>query len=130
MTTMQESTVLAPFAGTVIAIAHEPLQTIRAGTAIVILEAMKMEHEVIAELDGVLQRLEVSVGDTVEQGQLLAVLSPGRADPDSAASVQGTADAEPRIDLQAVDARHASDARRSPSRSRRQASRQGQPHRA
>jgi acetyl-CoA carboxylase carboxyltransferase component len=36
---------------------------------------MKMEHEVIAERGGVVRRVEVAVGDTVEEGQLLAVIT-------------------------------------------------------
>ncbi len=52
-----------------------------------VLEAMKMEHEVIAEVDGVVASVEVAVGDTVEEGQPLAVLvatnpgaTPGQTD--------------------------------------------------
>ncbi len=107
MTTIQESAVLAPFAGTVIAIAHEPRDTVRAGAAVVILEAMKMEHEVIAEIDGVLQRLEVAVGDTVDEGQLMAVLSAAEPPAAGTAAAPSVRDAEPRTDLQAVQARHA-----------------------
>ena len=106
MTTIQESAVLAPFAGTVIAIAHEPPDTVRAGAAVVILEAMKMEHEVIAEIDGVLQRLEIAVGDTVEEGQLLAVLSAAEQPAQGTAAGPSARDAEPRTDLDAVRARH------------------------
>jgi len=82
MATTSPSAVHAPFAGTVIAIAHEPGEPIAAGAALVILEAMKMEHEVIAEHDGVVARVEVEVGETVDEGQLLAVVDPGDpADP-------------------------------------------------
>ena len=73
----------------------------------VILEAMKMEHEVIAEIDGVLQRLEVAVGDTVDEGQLLAVLSPAEPEAEGTAAAPSVGDTEPRTDLQAVQARHA-----------------------
>ena len=76
MATTFESGLHAPFAGTVIAIAHEVGEPVAAGTALVILEAMKMEHEVIAERDGVVAKLEVEVGETVDEGQLLAVIAP------------------------------------------------------
>jgi acetyl-CoA carboxylase carboxyltransferase component len=102
---------LAPFSGTVIAIAHGADEAVRAGAAVIVLEAMKMEHEVVAERDGVVSTLEVAVGDAVEEGQLLAVLAPGdggRAR-DGAAREQGS---EPdqdgtRPDLEAVSERHA-----------------------
>ena len=77
MATTFESGLHAPFAGTVIAIAHDVGEPVAAGTALVILEAMKMEHEVIAERDGVVAQLEVEVGETVDEGQLLAVIAPG-----------------------------------------------------
>jgi len=48
---MADVAITAPFAGTVIAIAHAASEPVRAGAAVVVLEAMKMEHEVIAESD-------------------------------------------------------------------------------
>ncbi len=107
MATTSPSAVHAPFAGTVIAIAHDPGEAIAAGSALVILEAMKMEHEVIAEHDGVVAQVEVEVGDTVDEGQLLAVVHPG--DPAEATDhLSDAADADaPREDLESVIARHA-----------------------
>ncbi len=99
--------ILAPFSGTVIAIAHEAEEAVGAGSALVVLEAMKMEHEVIADCDGVVRRVAVAVGDSVEDGQLLAVLAPGR--PAAAPDADGAepASAAPREDLAAVRRRHA-----------------------
>jgi acetyl-CoA carboxylase carboxyltransferase component len=102
-----ELTLTAPFAGTVIAIAHGPDEPVRAGTALVVLEAMKMEHEVIAERDAIVRRVTVAVGDTVDEGQLLAVLTENGAaaadDPsETAAETRGE-----REDLKAVVDRHA-----------------------
>ena len=71
----------APFAGTVIAIAAEPGDPVAAGHAVVILEAMKMEHEVIAEPTPPCAGVRVAVGDTVEEGQPLADLAPPTAGP-------------------------------------------------
>src|SRR3954452_16985876 len=100
--------VTAPFAETVIAIAREPEEAVRAGAAVVVLEAMKMEHEVVADADGVVARVEVAVGDTVDEGQLLAVLAPGEARDDGAGPVEPEADLDaPRADLEAVRERHA-----------------------
>jgi pyruvate/2-oxoglutarate dehydrogenase complex dihydrolipoamide acyltransferase (E2) component len=69
---------------------------------------MKMEHEVIAAVDGVVRRVEVAVGETVDEGQLLAVLDPYESNPQPV-----TADPQPddrdetREDLEAVRERHA-----------------------
>ena len=81
-----EQAVVAPFAGTVIAIAHEPDEPVAPGTALVVLEAMKMEHEVIAQDGGVVRRVDVSVGDTVTEGQVLAIVEPGDHDGDGASA--------------------------------------------
>jgi acetyl-CoA carboxylase carboxyltransferase component len=97
MTSPVDVPLLAPFAGTVIAVAHGPDERLAAGAAVVVLEAMKMEHEVVAEHDGVVVQVEVSVGDAVREGQLLAVLA---ADAASQAAVAP----EPHRDLQAVRA--------------------------
>src|SRR4051794_5325641 len=101
--------VTAPFAGTVIAIARAATEPVRAGAALVVLEAMKMEHEVVADADGVVRRVEVAVGDTVDEGQLLAVLAPGEAAAgrnEAGPARQADPDAS-RPDLDAVRERHA-----------------------
>ncbi len=100
-------TITAPFSGTVIAIAHGPDEAVRAGAAVIVLEAMKMEHEVIADADGYVDRIDVTVGDTVDEGQLLAVLRPGAAAArDQAPTAAVDLDAI-RDDLAAVRERHA-----------------------
>ncbi|HUA43590.1 MAG TPA: carboxyl transferase domain-containing protein [Solirubrobacteraceae bacterium] len=71
---MSEVPILAPFAGTVVAVRHALHDPVVAGQAVVVLEAMKMEHEVLADVDGDVVSVEVAVGDTVERGQRLAVL--------------------------------------------------------
>jgi acetyl-CoA carboxylase carboxyltransferase component len=97
---------LAPFSGTVIAIAHGADEAVSAGAAVIVLEAMKMEHEVVAERDGVVSSLQVAVGDAVEEGQLLAVLAPrDGAQPREAAENQASDDGT-RPDLEAVRERH------------------------
>ena len=66
--------VAAPFAGLVIAVDWASGEPVRPGAVLVVLEAMKMEHEVLAEIDGLVARVEVAVGQTVEEGQALIVL--------------------------------------------------------
>jgi acetyl-CoA carboxylase carboxyltransferase component len=109
MAITSQSRLEAPFTGTVIAVAHVAGDRVRSGEAVVIIEAMKMEHEVIAELDGVVRELAVDVGDTVEEGQLLAIVGEGTglaASERDPGRQQSDAD-EVREDLDAVRRRHA-----------------------
>src|SRR6476646_7766466 len=100
-------TVLAPFAGIVVAIPHGSEEPVVADTAVVVLEAMKMEHEVLAGADGVVQRLAVAIGDEVEAGQPLLTLAPGSVEPLSAPDAGEQAGDAERPDLAEVHARHA-----------------------
>src|SRR5271154_110302 len=113
MASQSDLTVTAPFAGVVVAIPHQREEEILTGTALVVLEAMKMEHEVLAEADGVIASLAGAVGDVVEEGQLLLTLLPSV---NGGAKSRGTGEraelAEPRMtgerkDLRAVRERHA-----------------------
>ena len=45
------------------------------GDLLVILEAMKMEHRIVAPRDGVVDQVHVSVGDQVDNAQLLVTLT-------------------------------------------------------
>jgi acetyl-CoA carboxylase carboxyltransferase component len=102
---VSEVPVLAPFAGVVVAIRQE--EWVGAGEPLVVLEAMKMEHEVLAEVDGIVRTLEVAIGDTVEQGQRLAVLTPAPAETEIEPPGQSPGHAPSgRDELEAVRARH------------------------
>jgi acetyl-CoA carboxylase carboxyltransferase component len=123
MASTADRAVIAPFAGVVVSIPHPRDAHVAAGTPLVVLEAMKMEHEVLAEIDGVLASVAVAVGDAVEQGQLLATLQAGGSPAAGAArAVQHEADGE-RADLNAVRERHATglDAARTDAVARRHA---------
>ena len=50
-------------------------QAVKAGDPIVILEAMKMEIPVVAPEDGTVAGINVSVGDAVESGDVLATMN-------------------------------------------------------
>ena len=98
----------APFAGVVVALPHAHEAHVRAGTPVVVLEAMKMEHEVLAQADGFVRELAVAVGDAVEEGQLLAMLEPGAGDGAAAHAPEDPPAARggERADLRAVRERH------------------------
>ncbi len=51
-----------------------PGDPVSEGDTLVILESMKMEIPVLAEVDGVLARLAVSEGDVIQDGDLIAVI--------------------------------------------------------
>ncbi|MFC9515906.1 acetyl/propionyl/methylcrotonyl-CoA carboxylase subunit alpha [Nocardiaceae bacterium NPDC056970] len=65
----------SPMPGTVIAVAVASGDTVDAGTAVVVVEAMKMEHTLAAPIGGVVEVL-VAVGDQVKVDQPLARVSP------------------------------------------------------
>jgi len=104
---------IAPFAGTVVAIPAAADEHIAAGAPVVVLEAMKMEHEIVAERDGVVAELIVTVGETVQEGQTLVVLAEPERDggpsaPSASAPPAPAAVApEERDDLRLVHERHA-----------------------
>ena len=48
---------------------------VKAGQVLVILEAMKMENEIVAPQDGTVASINVNKGDTVEAGQTIITLA-------------------------------------------------------
>ena len=66
--------VVSPMPGKILGIKANIGQAVKAGEPIVILEAMKMENEIVAPEDGVVASIEVSNGDAVEVSQVLATL--------------------------------------------------------
>ena len=64
----------APMPGTVVRVFARPGEAVRAGQALVVLEAMKMEHQVRTPAGGRLAELRVAVGQAVDQGMVLAVV--------------------------------------------------------
>lgn len=62
-------------AGKVFKIEKNVGDTVKKGDAILILEIMKMETPVVATEDGTIASIDVSVGDAVEAGALLATLN-------------------------------------------------------
>ena len=64
----------APMAGTILDVKVKVGQTVNAGDVICILEAMKLENEVVADKGGVIKSIAVSKGDSVSNGQLIAII--------------------------------------------------------
>ena len=68
--------VVAPMPGAVLTVHIATGQTVAAGDPIVTLEAMKMEHVVVASIAGTVGEVRVRPADQVTRGQLLAVVEP------------------------------------------------------
>jgi propionyl-CoA carboxylase alpha chain len=75
---------LAPMPGTVVAVAVAAGGRVEAGQAVLVLEAMKMQHTVAAPRAGTVTGLSVAVGTQVAAGEVLAVVAadPPHNDPD------------------------------------------------
>jgi propionyl-CoA carboxylase alpha chain len=65
---------VAPMPGTVVRLAVQAGDPVKAGDPLLWLEAMKMEHRIAAPADGVVAELPVTVGQQVEVGTILAVV--------------------------------------------------------
>jgi acetyl-CoA carboxylase carboxyltransferase component len=101
-------TLVAPFAGTVVSVSSGIGDAVSAGAPVVVIEAMKMEHEVVSGRDGVLAEVLVSAGDAVAEGAPLAVIADGVAVPAAPPSAPApAATTGPRADLAAALDRHA-----------------------
>jgi len=68
---------LAPMPGLVVRVLAEAGRAVTAGQPLVVLEAMKMEHEVAAPDAGIVTELRAAAGQQVEAGQVLAVVAAG-----------------------------------------------------
>jgi propionyl-CoA carboxylase alpha chain len=73
-TAHEVGSLLAPMPASVVRVEIGEGTVVTAGTPIVVLEAMKMEHTVRAPADGVVATILVTTGQQVESGQVLAVV--------------------------------------------------------
>jgi acetyl-CoA carboxylase carboxyltransferase component len=99
--------ITSPLQGTVVRVAVAEGDVVAGGRAVVVLESMKMEHDVIAPASGVVKEISVAAGDTVDEGQRLVSLEPVEVE---AAVAMGAEERDPdaiRPDLAEVIDRHA-----------------------
>ena len=106
---MPQDKIQAPMACTVVEVLVVAGQAVRAGQPLLIVEAMKMEHEICAEADAQVLQVSARAGEMVAEGDLLIRLGPSVADaaPDAPAAARTAALPGLRADLQEVIARHA-----------------------
>ena len=68
-----------PVPGTVTMVQVAPGDQVSAGDCLVVLEAMKMEHRILADADGVVAEVRVAVGESVDAHTVVVVLDPVNA---------------------------------------------------
>ena len=70
----------APMQGTVVSFEVKPGDEVFLDRLVIVMEAMKMEHEVRSPVSGTVQRLSVSPGDAVFEGHPLIILDEGEVE--------------------------------------------------
>jgi biotin carboxyl carrier protein len=68
-------TIRAPIAGKVVKVVVAPGDQVAPGTAVIVLEAMKMENELVAERGGTVKTISKQAGQAVDTGDVLIELS-------------------------------------------------------
>jgi acetyl/propionyl-CoA carboxylase alpha subunit/acetyl-CoA carboxylase carboxyltransferase component len=100
------SAVPAPLSGTVTSVAVSPGDRVAPGDELIVLEAMKMEHEVRAERAGFVHAVTVDVGGTVDAGTTLLLVKESAGEGPEAAAGQAISPGYIRPDLAEVAERH------------------------
>ncbi|MBF0352487.1 MAG: biotin/lipoyl-binding protein [SAR324 cluster bacterium] len=70
-----QGSVTAPIPGAIIAIMVKSGDEVKMGQPLFKMEAMKMENEINSRVNGIVQTVQISVGDTVSQGQELITIA-------------------------------------------------------
>lgn len=71
-----QAVVSSPMNGKVTQVLVQPGQQVEAGTVLVCLEAMKMEHRISAKTAAIVEQVHIKVGDQMKQKQAMVQLSP------------------------------------------------------
>jgi acetyl/propionyl-CoA carboxylase alpha subunit len=72
----QQDTITAPMPGTVVSIAVGDGEAVAIGQTLLVIESMKMQSEMTAWRDGVVDRVHRQVGETFDRGDALIALEP------------------------------------------------------
>ncbi|MFD6952358.1 acetyl/propionyl-CoA carboxylase subuit alpha [Nocardiopsis sp. TSRI0078] len=89
-----DGTVRSPMPGTVLAVPVQVGQTVRAGTPLAVVEAMKMEHSVTSPVDGTVASVAVRPGASVPMDAVLVTVEPVRDEPADTQGVSAPATSE------------------------------------
>ena len=70
-----EQGMTAPMPGKILEVKVKTGQTVDAGELLMVMEAMKMEHRIVAPKTGTISRVGFSIGDQVQQGDTLVEMA-------------------------------------------------------
>lgn len=70
-----ERSIDAPMPGKIVKLVAAEGQAVKAGDVLLILEAMKMQNEIMADADGTVKAFNVSAGQSVKVGESLVILA-------------------------------------------------------
>jgi len=73
--TREPGSLVAPMPGSVVRVEAAVGQRVGAGQPVMVLEAMKMEHQIVAPADGLVSEVRVAPGDQVQAGDVLATVA-------------------------------------------------------
>ncbi len=73
--------IVAPMPGRIIEIAAEPGQAVKKGDPLFMLEAMKMEHNVVAPFAGTVLEVRIGAGEQIGQSAVVVVMEPDNPEP-------------------------------------------------
>ncbi|QIV78709.1 biotin/lipoyl-containing protein [Fervidobacterium pennivorans subsp. shakshaketiis] len=66
--------IVSPMSGVILKVLVSEGQKVEYGQKLVILEAMKMENDIVADKSGIVKKIHVKEGDNVDTGQVLVEL--------------------------------------------------------
>jgi biotin carboxyl carrier protein len=66
--------IVAPMSGTILDVFVSVGDTVKSGQRLVLLEAMKMENNILAENTGPIREVRIKKGDSVEAGDIMLIL--------------------------------------------------------
>jgi acetyl/propionyl-CoA carboxylase alpha subunit/acetyl-CoA carboxylase carboxyltransferase component len=97
--------VVSPTGGCIVSIEIAEGDRVAVGTAIAIVEAMKMEHVVVASVSGIVRQLARQAGDHISADDVIVFIEPAEVEGDDA-DIAATDPMHVRADLAEVRARH------------------------
>lgn len=74
--TASSDTILSPMPGKITKILIQEGDTVKPGQAVLVMEAMKMEYTLKAEVEGTIEKLNCSLGEQATLGSLLVKIKP------------------------------------------------------
>jgi acetyl-CoA carboxylase carboxyltransferase component len=96
---VSRSPVAAPFAGTVVSVAIQVGDRVHIGQSLLVLESMKMEHDVVAMEAGTVRHITVQPGDAVVAAAILVDIEPGVVEAPHALEGKGASPGSVRPEL-------------------------------